>query len=170
MKKIMALVMALLCILMLLAGCGGGNSGADAPAEGVNPPVAGGTENPIQTPTPPAQTILSAEVIVPDGYANLELLDVMTLKSILDNGEWYESIGGCDNDCQIVIWETEAANPENYTAIYTLTYHSECGTFENGYDALGLACDKETMQQINLLLGKYVTLGNQFTGMETPIF
>ena len=87
------------------------------------------------------------EIIVSDKTVKLSKQDAEEITEILENGKWIDDLTNCASDCRLVI----SGN--------TITYHSECGTFNDSQNQRSLATDKDVKKLINSILEQYVTLG-----------
>jgi hypothetical protein len=132
MRKYITLVLALVCMLGVV-GCSNSE-----PVE----KNSGGTLNVALTQ--------EVEVIVPDKSVKLSEEDAKRFIEILENGKWVDSISACDSDCKVVVSDN------------TMTYHSECGTFNDSQNQRSMTTNEETQQLINDILKNYVTLGQLF--------
>ena len=132
MKKLIALVLALVSVLGMV-GCNNSE------------PVEKNSNSTINV-----ASTQKVEVIVPDKSVELSEEDAKKFIEILENGKWVDSMSACDSDCKVVVSDN------------TMTYHSECGTFNDAQNQRSLPTDEETHQLINDILKNYVTLGQLF--------
>ena len=86
------------------------------------------------------------EVISSDKSAKLSEEEAKVIFEILENGEWTNDLSACASDCSLVV----SGN--------TLTYHFECGTFNDSQNQKSLTTDEDTKKVINNILENYVTL------------
>lgn len=123
MKKLIALVIAAICMLSM-GGCQKTSSGSSVISAGN----------------------FVVEVISSDESVKLSEEDSKTIFELLENGEWKNDLSACASDCSLAV----SGN--------TLTYHFECGTFNDNQNKRSLSTDDDTRKAINDILGNYISI------------
>lgn len=148
------LVLALVCLLTL-TGCGTGedrsNTGEEKTDEARGQETAVLDDKEEQEESAPA---VHAEVAVArvqdtaETEAVLSPEDADRVAKLLEKEGWNEEgTADCLNDCVLTV---------NGACVY---YDSGCGTFNDEVDQRSLTLTKEEQDAVNVVLGKYITLG-----------
>ena len=152
MKKLIALVLALICMLLLVAcdkaiGSGEPVRGGDVlDMSEIDKGVFGETEQTQQAIVESVRGTITR--IDEDKIYDLTEEEVKIIVDIIENGTWNtEGTAECANDCKLMIDER------------TYYYHSECGTFNDKENNQNLSVTGEEKESINAILAQYITLG-----------
>ncbi|MBE6883622.1 MAG: hypothetical protein E7487_03340 [Ruminococcaceae bacterium] len=87
---------------------------------------------------------LEITITAGDQQATLSPEDAEKILKILENGRWINDLFKCESDYRIDI------------AGRTLTYHSDCGSFNDSHNKICLATDDATQKEINDILSHYI--------------
>lgn len=90
------------------------------------------------------------EVTAPDKNVQLSKEDAKEINRVIENGRWIDDLGKCESDLQVVIGDRK------------LSYHSECGTFNDYGGKKSMTVSENTKSQMNRIFEKYVRLGQVF--------
>lgn len=154
MKKWTAWALALVCLL-ILAGCGAGgdrdNTGEEKTdkARGQETVSLDGIEEREDgAPVEYAQVSVARVPDTAETEAVLSPEDADRVAKLLKKDGWNEEgTADCLNDCVLTV---------NGARVY---YDSGCGTFNDEVDQRSLTLTKEEQDAVNIVLGKYITLG-----------
>ncbi|MBQ2767715.1 MAG: hypothetical protein IJF49_06525 [Clostridia bacterium] len=149
MKKLIALVLALVCVLGLL-GCNNDSQQAQADKT-ENTHTLEVTENSVGEI---GRETFNLSVEISEDDAN-------TLWEIINNGTWKEEPADCENDCVINLkgrW-TYYASDSGILNKYDLSDMSIYSSKEQNVSGKSLVLSEEDRLAVNAILEKYITLG-----------
>ncbi|MBQ3257667.1 MAG: hypothetical protein IJA67_09660 [Oscillospiraceae bacterium] len=90
------------------------------------------------------------EVVAPDKNVQLSKEDAKEINRVIENGRWIDDLGKCESDLQVVIGDRK------------LSYHSECGTFNDYEGKKSMTVSKKMKSQVNRIFEKYGQTGQVF--------
>ena len=152
MKRVLALFLLLICMLLLVA-CDKATGSEEPVIDGevsdmpeLDKNVSGEIEQTQQAIVESISGTITR--IDEDKIYDLTEEEVKIIADIIENGTWNtEGTAECANDCKLVIDDR------------TYFYHSECGTFNDKENNQNLPVTAEEKESINVILAQYVTLG-----------
>ncbi len=148
MKKLIALVLALVCLLGLV-GCSGNQTQSE--------------DKTLDTHTLKATENSVAEIGRETFKLPVEISenDANTLSQILSNGSWIEETADCESDCVINLkgdwayYDSDSGTLNKYNLAQMSTYSSKV----QEVNGKSLVLQEEDRATVNNILEKYITLG-----------
>lgn len=148
----MTAIVLVLVFIVALTACGetkgNGNSLADGTEAYISNSDTGTAETePLQSEDPETMSGIVSHVGT-DKAHELTAEEIEQITAIIENDNWNtEGTADCANDCKLII------DGETYY------YHSECGTLNDHLNDRRLTVTDTEKENINAVLGQYVTLG-----------
>lgn len=87
------------------------------------------------------------EVVAPDKSVQLSKEDVKEICQVIENGSWIDDLGKCESDLQVIVEDR------------TLSYHSECGKFNDYESKESMTVNENTKSWVNRIFEKYSLFG-----------